>query len=220
MNCFCGKLSSFSPSILFFFFLVRPSCPCSIWLWPEQWQPGEHSCYGQRWGLSPAPALRVSPAAWHWGGWEGGGKGTKLTPVSGTLRAFLESIASGQGVGTTAPFYQGPLCGSLGTREEGLQGERRQKHRAVLFPAQIPSPKSWEPSEQILRRSAIAINNNMYHQLWWHYQRKTRSWFYPFPQSSLNLNFDLFHLSLFCYFASFVFSASHPKMLGNAAAHW
>lgn len=182
MNCFCGKLTSFSPSILF---SVPPFLsPLHLAL---------AGAVAARRVLLLRAALRLEPSSssrsqpcrltlgWLAGGLRG--KWAKHTPISGTLRALLESTASGQGVGTPAPFYQGPLCGSLGTQEEGLQEKTRQKHRAVLFPAQIPLPKSWEPSWQILWRSATAINNNMHHPLWWHCQRKTRSWFYPFPQS-------------------------------------
>lgn len=80
-----------------------------------------------------------------------------------------------------------------------------QKPRVAMFPAHIPLFQSWELSWQILWRSAMASNNNMHHQLWWHCQIKTWSWFYPSPQSSLNLNFNLFHLFLSCSLCIFCF---------------
>lgn len=211
MNRFCGKLSSFSLS--FFWSLLPLSAPSGSGRSGGSQENTLTEGSAELWAQSQLQESAL-PLDTGVAGRAVSGKGDKFTPCSHTESVpWKHHIWAG--CRDPSAFCLLPEAWAhrrKGCREKWGRNTEQIKHRA----AQITLPKSGKPSWQILWRSAIAINNNMYHQLWWHCQKTPQIWFYPLPQSSLNLNFNLFHLFLFCCFPSFVFSASHPKMLGNA----
>lgn len=138
INCFCGKLSSFSPSVLFFF---GPSFLSLLHL-------ALAGAVAARRALPlRAAAVRFEPnssstsqpchLALGWLGLGGSGKGAKLTPVRGTQRASLESIAPGQGVGrypsACLPGSSLWKLGDMGGRAAG-RNEAETQRSAVSCP--------------------------------------------------------------------------------------
>lgn len=117
-----------------------------------------------------------------------GGTWAKLSPLSRPAKSIPWKYCIWPGCSLVPSAFLTPAHNRNGCRENWFL---IQKPRVAMFPAHTSLFQSWELSWQILWRSAMAINNNMHHQLWWHCQIKTWSWFYHSPQSSLNLNFDV-----------------------------